>query len=55
MVLLSKVNSKIPPKALALRDQSLSVHGGKLFNLIPKEILVLMAVRKDSSIYWTIF
>ena len=38
MITISKVNSKIPKSALTLRDQSLSVHGGKLYNLLPREI-----------------
>ena len=38
MIKISKVNSKIPKSALTLRDQSLSVHGGKLYNLLPREI-----------------
>ena len=38
MIVLSKKNSKIPAKALSLRDQSLSIHGGKLFNLLPREL-----------------
>ena len=38
MITISKVNSKIPKIALTLRDQSLSVHGGKLYNLLSREI-----------------
>ena len=38
MITISKVNSKITKSALTLRDQSLSVHGGKLYNLLPREI-----------------
>ena len=36
MVILGKISSKIPKKVLNLRDQSLSVHGEKLFNLLPR-------------------
>ena len=35
---MSKINSKIPKSALSLRDQSLAVHGGKLYNLLPRDI-----------------
>ena len=38
MITLSKVNYKIPAKALTLRDQSVIAHGGKLFNLLPRGI-----------------
>ena len=38
MISISKVNSKIPASAITLRDQSLSVHGGKLYNLLPRHL-----------------
>ena len=38
MITMSKISSKIPRKALSLREQSLSVHGGKLYNLLPRDL-----------------
>ena len=38
MISISKINSKIPKSALTLRYQSLAVHGGKLYNLLPSNI-----------------
>ena len=50
MISIPKVNSKIPASAISLREQSLSVHGGKLYNLLPRHIRDFEGSRENFKI-----